>query len=533
MKFRIFAAAALAFALAGCVKVNNGIGSNLIPDNLKFKVYSPKDIPIENFDMVCIDSLSGYSDQWFSFGSIRDPELGLTSRQAVITLVPLCYDGNWDFGKEPKIRLFHFAAGIDSTSVADLKEEKILQSLNVYELSRPLDPKKDFNCASKIDHKSEKINQPYLVDGIDSLNFNFTEEFAKKYLSITKKELTDMDEYLKRFPGIFIETNEPEGNGGRINTYGFQLGYDNQTKYILGNFAKLCINSEYDGVRKDTTFFFYMGAPEYINIDTLFKDYSTGNFPQYALTLAQSEGAKQRECNAREQKILTLEGGLGPKPYIRAKELARLAKNAIIADGNDPDVAIINSACIEFSFAFPSDYQMMYKFPRVLSPLCLFKDDTSAVFVNLTDFSDETGNIGEINRSLTKYSPNITYHLQEILSCTPEELEEKSRDIYLMSMFYESYDNTTVNQEMSDYYKYMAYQSYYSQMYGTGAGGYGSYTDYYSYLTAAQMASGTTTANITLLPDKTRFYCAKFFGPATEDKTKAPKLKLIYSVPAE
>lgn len=531
MKIKIFAAFALFLACTSCVKVNNGIGANLISDNLKFKVYSPKDIPLEDFDMACIDSLSGYSDQWFSVGSIRDAELGLTSRQAVMTLVPLCYDGKWDFGKNPSVRFFHFAIGADSTSIADLSQSRILQNLNVYEICKPLDPQKDFNCAEDIEHKSEKINKPTLVNGTDSLSFNFTDEFAKKYFTITPKELTNMDEYLKRFPGIYIETDDPNGIGGRINNYGFQLGYDVQNKFITGNFAKLCVNSEYNGVRKDTTFYFYVGAPEYINIDTLFNDYSTGNFIQYALTLAKTENAKERECNARDKKTLTIEGGLGPKPLIRAKELARLTKQAIIADGNDPKKAIINSASLEFSFEFPSDYNLMYKFPKVLSPLCLFADDTSAVFVNLTDFSDENGNIGEINRASMKYSPSITYHLQEILNCTDKELEEKNRDIYLMSMFYETYSNTSVNKEMSDYYKYLAYQSYYSSMYGSGQGGYGSYTDYYSYLTAAQMASGTTSANVSLLPDKTRFYSAKIYGPATPDKSKAPKLKLIYSVP--
>lgn len=536
MRFKILTAAALMICCAGCVKVNNGMGGELIPDNLKYSVFAPDDILLKDFEMQEIDSLSGYSDYWFSIGAIRDPEFGLTTRKTAVTLVPLCQGETWDFGKDPKVKQFHFAVAMDSTSIADPSQECILQTLNVYELEKALDPKKDFNCKGDIKHKTAKINKSFFINGTDSLAFNFTQEFAEKYFSITKEELHDMDKYLKHYPGIFLETSNPEGIGGRINTFTLQLGYSVSQKYITGNYAKLVFNSEYDGVRKDTTFYFYMGAPEFTNVDTLLKDHGTGNFEQYALTLTHSEGSTERQCHAADKKELTMEGGMGPKPFIRAKELARLTREAIIADGNDPKKAIINSAALEFSFIFPSDYKMMFKYPKILSPLCLFKSDSSAVFVNLTDFSDESENIGEINRSLLKYSPNITYHLQEILNCTDEELAKGTHDIYLMSMAYESYENTTKDDELAEYYQYLAYQSYYSSMYGSGMNngyGYGSYTDYYSYMNAAQYASGTSISNTSLLPDKTRYYCAKLIGPAADDKTRVPKLKLTYSVPLE
>ena len=225
MKSRWFLAAAATLCCAGCVSVDNELGGSLLPVNHTYKVVSPDPVAIP-VQMRMSDSLSAYSSTRITVGAIRnDDEFGLSTRSSCVTLVPMFVD-EIDYGKNPVFKKFHFSALADSCSVCDPDQEQILQSVFVYELSSQLDTNYLTYCGSDPAHGSTPITTSVPIIGPgDSLSFNFTREFGEKYLTITKEDTKDINLYTKRFPGIYITTGEPSGQGGRFNIFQLQLQY--------------------------------------------------------------------------------------------------------------------------------------------------------------------------------------------------------------------------------------------------------------------------------------------------------------------
>ena len=123
------------------------------------------------------------------------------------------------FGENPKFQRFIFRAESDSVSVADESQFNILQNVNVFSLTEPLDPDAYF-ARTEVKHGGKRVTKGVPVyDGTDSLSFEFTEEYGKQYLGITQSDLEDMTAYTKKFPGIYISTDDPIGEGGRINLF--------------------------------------------------------------------------------------------------------------------------------------------------------------------------------------------------------------------------------------------------------------------------------------------------------------------------
>ena len=140
-----------------------------------------------------VDSLSGYSSRRINFGAIRDDDYGLFQRGCALTLVPVLRE--FDFGTNPVFKQFKFQAESDSVSVADKDQLNILQNVNVYALTEPLDPKKYYSRL-EIKHGQDRITKGIpVVNGSDTLTFDFTEEFGKRFLEITNEDLKDFEKY--------------------------------------------------------------------------------------------------------------------------------------------------------------------------------------------------------------------------------------------------------------------------------------------------------------------------------------------------
>jgi len=152
---------------------------------------------------------------------------------------------------------------------------------------------------------------------------------------------------------------------------------------------------------------------------------------------------------------------------------------------------------------------------------------------------------GDIDRSNLIYSPDITYHMQEILqpegsiTLTQEEIEKGMADIWLLTL----HTNTVANAsgqtaEQTQYYQNLMYASYYNSLYG-GYGGYGggynSYNNYYSYMMMAQMmaAQNQTTYTTTTELDINRFYKAVLKGPEDPDPNPRalPHFIVVFAIP--
>ena len=545
MKTRIVALMALALGAVSCISTSDELGMDLIPLGQSHKFYTVS-IPLEEIDVRMTDKLSGYSSTRITVGSVMDSEYGLTTRKSAVTLVPMFVD-NLDFGKDPVFKSFHFAVKKDTLSSNNEDQRRILQNIRAYELSQALDAGKDYDCNKALAHKEDNIIKGFnLYNGSDSLSFDFTEEFGKKYLQITQEDIEDFDKYQKKFPGILLESEDPASDGGRINLFELQLGYNSDYGYIEGNCAKLRFSAEYDGERKDTLFYFYLGANDFYDIDSLLTNGTKGKYPQYALNLT-TQQTEDRTGLATSS--ICIEGGGGLKPVISAKKLKSMAEQAIsekIAQMGvevDPRQVVINKASLVFPFEFPEDYLDMNYWPQILSPTCRISSDEGVVsYMGLTDSSSSNENQGDVNRSLLQYAPDITYHMQELVridesddqDAKSKRLKEGAYDIWLLIMANETITTTTSgSSEMSDFYNYLAYQSYYNDMYGYGGGYSNYYSNYYSYaMMAAYASSSSTSTSQQVMLDKDRFYRATLNGPAAASG-RVPTLVLTFAIPME
>lgn len=525
--FRVMAAA-FAAALTSCVDIDYRLGESLVPGNQMFTVHTA-DIPVNEFSLQLPDSLTGYSSRRITIGAVRDEHFGLSTRSCALALVPLT--PAMDFGEDPEFISFHFSAELDTVSVRTASQACILQNLHVYELDRPIRTGADHGGLEPMPHGNVSIvRRTPVVNGSDSLSLDFTEEYGRRFLTLTDEEKSDYSKYIQRFPGIYIEAEPPMREGGRINIFKLQFNYDSSYGYYLGNYAILHTRGRYNGVVKDSLFCFLLGADNFYKADSLLTNSATGAFPEYALNM--------HTCSTAPVPLIEgdikVEGGAGPKPVLHALYLRRLVRETIAAQGGDPDKAVVNKATLVLPYEVPEDFNL---YADVLSPTVRFTSDDSAVFMNITDASSSEENQGDIDLGTKSYRPDITYHLQAILDIKEDKVEEKFKtgnyDIWLMIKKYEKLTTNTSTQSINDYNQQLAYQNYYYQMYGYGGyGGYG-YNDYYSnyyYWSSMNTSASTSSTSTQLLLDQDRYYCTILNGAS---QARHPMLELTYSLPID
>lgn len=568
MKYLFPAIAAALACCISCIDIDTEMGANLIPVDQTYSIHIAKSaLPEGSIYTSLTDSLSGYSQTRITIGALRDETFGLTRRSSVVTLVPVKTDIDFGNVSAAKILGFHFAAAADSVSVASFDQAPIIQQVRVHSLTSPVRPGKDYDCLGngiQTDKSKSIVKGTPVINGTDSLSFDFTEEYARRFLSLTADDLSSYEKYSKKIPGILISTDDPAGNGGRINIFDLQVGYSKNSGYVTGNYARLYLKCDFDkdGVaEKDTTFNFVFGLTEFTDVDSLFTNANRGEYPEYALNLTEHES---RPLAGPAKETVVIEGGGGLKPVISALALKHLAEDLIRQKGGDPSSAVVNKASLIFPFPFPEDYRQMFKFPQVLTPVCRIRQsDTLVTFAGLTDASASDENQGEINRSTLVYEPDITYHMQELLKIAEnpgadasgmEQLRSRrlrsgEYDIWLIITAHETVTTENGSSSLNDYYQMLAYQNYYNNMYYGGYGGYGygyggygyggyggygynSYSNYYNMMMLASMynTSDSSTSTQDML-DKDRYYCGTLYGPAWSDASLRPRLELTFSLP--
>lgn len=575
------ALAAFSASFTGCVNIDDRLGSNLIPKNELLRVITSQPLALgeDDIEMRATDSLSGYNYSRFTFGAINDGTFGLNRRGTSFTLIPLA--DTLDFGKDPKVLQFHFTAVRDTFSVAHAGQENIIQNIRVYEMKAPLDTfilyNGDFDKIREKDKVNPenigKLNKQIYVDeshlitkglptysGGDSLSFDFTTAFAEKIMAgCNDKEMNfdSLSNMVKHLPGIYIETDDPLGYGGRINMFKIALETDDYN-YVTGNYANLKIRSKYEKggemVEKDTSFLFIFGPA------TSLKGLSSAP-DQYAYNASYDSGSLG-STNADDQHLY-VSGGGGYKPVIKASAIKRIVTEAIEAQAPGVDISriIINKATIVMPFDNAmngGDWEQIDNYPHYLSPTCQFSnsDGTKVTYAGLTDSSVSSENQGDINRSTLRYMPDISHHVQEILRMDKSEYEDeaaynkelKERDIWMLILHNEvTTTSSSSNNNYSDYYNNLMYNAYYNNLYngyggygyggyGYGYGGYGygydsyGYSNYYNYLMMAAYASSansSSTSTSTQL-DKDRFYNCRLNSCKSAN---GPYIKITFSAP--
>ena len=555
---------------ASCVYVDDNLGQNFIPANQIYEVKLAT-MPLDDVKMGYSDSLSAYSSSRITVGALRDATFGLTTRSSAFTVVPVM--DTIDVGDNPKVIQFHFTAAKDTTSYADESQRNIIQNINVFKLKSKLDSTFMYSIDSPVYDGAERITKGVpTYSGGDSLSFDFSDDFADEIIGIFKKDediQLDLNAYLKEMPGIYISTDDPVGEGGRINMFDCPISISN-SYYVTGNYAELKIRTDY-GARKDvdTSFLFYFGPAE-----------RTTETSQYAFNICRTSSesnnivqkAAQYPYNAKilryvsndNEASIYAEGGSGLKPVISAMGIREQLDEMLAAEGLSPDDVIINKASLNFNINRDKDYGRNYLLADILSPTCKFSYRTDmnhsesegnnplpesggddmiryVSYAGLTDASVESENQGDVNFSLSTYNPDISHHAQEILKAPMDSLKTGRYDIWLLIMETVVVTTTDENQqELSEYYQNLAYASYYNNLYGGygygygyGYGGYGYgsyYNNYYNYMLAAQYASASATQQESQTQlDKDKYYHTVLYGPGAADESLRPALSLVYS----
>ena len=584
MKLRLIGIAAAISAIllgtASCITVNDELGGNFIPTDQTWDVYPCAPVALDNITMQRSDSLSGYSSTRFTLGSVKGEHF-TSDHSTTFTLVPIL--DSMDFGKNPEVIKFHFSAVRDTTYALYDHQQRMLQNVYVHSLKKPLDTTiiyiGSLNAPEVLESYVELGNTITeglpVYNGGDSLSFNFSKEYAhnlmngiNRWQALGSEKKDSLKYFLEEVPGIYLRTKQQTEKGGRINMFELPIS-TTENYYIDGNYAELKIRSEYDGVKKDTLFFFYFGPSE------LLTEESTSFPTQYALNACKNtekEGFIE-EWNAGNKEELYVEGGSGYKPVVTAKEIKRIVDSLILAEAPDVDMnsVVINKASIILPFNLGTNYEALDRYPMYLSPTVKISvnDGDYVSYAGLTDSSIESENQGEIDRSTGVYSPDMSHHIQEIVKLkrgegnnvsaneTEEEFElrRSKYDIWFLILHEEITEtSSSSNSSYNDYYNNLLYNSYYNNMmydpygYGYGYGGYGyggygyggygynSYSNYYNYLMMAQYASAsssTTTTSSSIELDKDRFYDAVLYGPgAGGDNIKMkPRIKITFSAP--
>ena len=566
--------------LASCININEELGENLIPTHHQWDVYPSVEAPLTDIVLKASDSLSAYSTRRITFGAINDDVLGSCVKSTSFTLVPIIKD--LDLGENTVVKQFHFSAVRDTLSTVYDQQQRMMQNIYVYSLKEALDSTilytNSLSPGVLTEDKSTTNREKFLnldrliakgipvYNGSDSLSFDFTDEFTAELVAgvkayhkgIVEQQDTLLSSYLEHVPGIYIEAETPQGYGGRINMFDLALEFDSNG-YIAGNYAELKITADYDDRKQvDTSFIFIFGPSDFIPTG------STTVPTQYAFNgSTHASDALYTEGVSATDKIL-VEGGCGVKPVIKAAGIKAIVHELIQDVGivNSREV-VINKATIKLPYDVKGDWGKLDKYPTILSPTVRLRGSVEdggkyVSYAGLTDASIESENQGDINRSLSLYSPDISHHVQEILKLEKEDGESDADfearlakyDIWMLIMHEEITVTTSAGGSNNDYYNNLLYNSYYNNMmydpygygygyggYGYGYGGYGGYgyggygSNYYNYMMmASYMNSGSNSSeSISIDLDKDRYYNCTLAGPsATEVK---PTLKITFSAP--
>lgn len=551
----LFLAACIMACGTSCVYINEELGSNFIPTDQRYDIHIDT-LALTGIGMKPVDDLSGYSSSRITVGAIMNSGGKVSSRSSAFTLIPA---SKYDFGKGGTVSQFHFAIAKDTLSYIDEGQKSIIQNINVFSLKEKI--KEDQGYLGTQLELGERITDGIPVyHGGDSLSFDFSNAWANGFL----KKLQDMETSAydsvgafteKVFPGIHLSVDNPVSEGGRINIFTLTIGADLSEYTLSGGYALLKVkDAEFDGKTvADTSFLFMYGASDF-SITQAASDYYSGETltSQYALNMS-SQDSDDNESDIASEAVM-IEGGGGLKPVVYAKDLSRQLKAKFEEKGIDPASVIINKATIVLPFDNPGD-RIMNTFPALISPTCKVINEDNEKLVNyagITDASSSSENQGDINRSIDLYSPDISYHMQQILGInesdyTAEELEKEysKKDIWFLTMSKEVQEEE--QEGTSEYMQNLAYSSYYNNLYNYGYGsyyggyygGYGGYgyNNYYDYSTLAmyyamQNQSSSSQTESTTELDRDRYYSAILRGPQADGYDDAGKTIMERRIPA-
>lgn len=568
LKFKISVATlgCLLFGAAACVKQDPNFGYSFIPEYERF-ITKYVDIPLDSIYVSTSDSLDAFNSQRFTIGAISDADFGLNRHVAAFSIIPMQKDMNW--GKNVRNVSMHFGAKKDTVSYKDESRAHIIQNVRVYSLR---DPKIKGQASGIVLDTSWKYTSQLTkdmfsdctpiskgvptYDGRDSLSFDFTSDFASKFLVDDKGEKWDgrtqstssASDFAKTYPGVFLCMDDPEGHSGRINMFKSRAEI-NSDNYLTGSFIELKFRADYNDRIVDTSFFYALGATSIFSANEAI-EFMAFNCSEHESKILAETGRYGKACHLDgKQAYLTddklyVEGGSGLKPMIRAIDMRKAVAKAI-ADTlksygiNDVEKAMqsknifINKAQLILPYRQPQEYKTMSYYPKYLNPtIRVISESKDIVYAAITDALVKDENQGIISYDTQCYCPDIANHLQEILGTDPvNEPDKIIRENLWLNILADETITTTKVSSSTDNEAQLAYLNYYYSML---SGNYNGTSSYYNYYLMQSMLNNTNSSDNntsvqTTAPDYDRYYNAVLTGYGDKSAQGRPKIKLVYS----
>ncbi len=405
-----------------CVENDRAMGEGLLPGP------SILHLGVKTFDLPLTvrssDSVQAANVVKMLVGTMTDPVFGTVVCNAASYILP--YSDSTDFGENPELRSAYIALSVDSTYYIDQNQQGIHQRIRIYKMKSRLGDSLGFcNSISPDDYYPEPItDSDPVIYGTGEIRIGLKDEFARELLDTTPEEFGDTDLFLERIPGFYIETEPPlgTGEGGRLN----EIRLGNST--IVVNYT---YNDQDNGISRDTTESFAFGY------NTAFNYFSTG-----------SSGLQTDEPSDS----LYLEGLSGVKPHVSASALKEMISAWIAEERLGDYTLIISRAELVLPYEMPEDFSRfdlehpasIYAFTSVP-----WATDSTKYLTMLPELS-ETENKGEINRSLSHYSMDITSYVQNLVNMDVQDIDA-SMDLWLAPLTYRTNILNETHYEFDNY----------------------------------------------------------------------------------
>lgn len=395
--------AAAALTAVSCIENDRTLGQGLVPPEYNLILGTKTfDLPVTNR---VSDSIQASNSSNMLVGTLSDPLFGTVKVNSASFILP--YSDSTDFGDSPRLRSAYINLAIDSTYYLEDNQQGIHQRIRIYKLTTPIDSTKRFcNSITGADYDPVPVTvSDPVIYGSGTVRIDLTDEFAMELLSTTPEEFKDLNLFLDRIHGLYLEVEDPINteSGGRLNY--LSLGYSTiNIEYTLND-------PDRGFVDHDTTESFVFGYTTALNNCTTTSEHLVDSTPGDSLFL---------------------EGLSGVKPHISAADLKQMLNNWLREEGLGTTPIFLSRAELTFPYEMPEDYSRFdTEHPAAIYAFTStpWATDTMRYYKPLPEIYNSV-NTGKINRSVREYSLDITTYLQDLLQ-TDSSYIDPSMDLWI------------------------------------------------------------------------------------------------------
>ncbi len=387
------------FFFTSCIEIDKTLGVDNIPDEYALKL-STVELPLP-LQTRMMDSVQALSTETALLGAIRTPEFGLTTSSFATNYAYFSLQ-KANLGRDRKIKNIYLTIRKSGSNVMDESQQGLPQTIHVYRTTKVIDSTFRYNVELK---DTDYIHTPIDSGGViytggDTLRIWLKKSFGQLLLSATDLELDSASHFMNRFKGLLFTCEPPaEGTyGGRLNAF------SNAESFIYLNFS-FQPTWQAGLARKDTTILIpFASNTSILNISTY--------------------ESKSHESSA-DKEYINVEGLGGLKAYTDPIKLKNIINNWLASEGLDPKKVLICKATYTLPFVTDNstvDFINKY-FPASLYPHSRNKDAVGFSYNPLNDIYSDNNYAGNINRSLSCFTGDISSTIQSLVNNSTEDIQ--------------------------------------------------------------------------------------------------------------